>query len=98
MKIPKSFELFGSTITVKFDDDKCNENSAYGIGMYKGNTILLRKKAHGADIEKTEIECSFLHEIIHFIVDRLAYDDLNNEEFVTRFSSALHQCLTTQKY
>lgn len=99
MKIPKSFKLFGSTITVKFDNDKNDIDRAYGLATYKTNSILLANKAHGELIDHNEIEASYLHEMFHFILNRLGYDDLSdNEKFVKQVSKALQQCLTTQEY
>jgi len=99
MRIPKSFKLFGSTITVEFDNDKCEAERAYGIVIYKRNIIKLQDKAHGEKIANEEIEASYYHEILHFILNRLGYDDLNDDEkFVKQVSKALQQCLTTQEY
>lgn len=99
MKIPKSFKLFGSTITVKFDNDKNDIDRAYGLATYKTNSILLANKAHGEQIDHNEIEASYLHEMFHFILNRLGYDDLSDDEkFVKQVSKALQQCLTTQEF
>jgi len=99
MKIPKSFKLFGSTITVTFDNDKCCSNASYGLTHYKSNAITLTDKAHGNMIDHNEVEASFLHEMVHFILNRLGYDDLSDDEkFVKQVSKALHQCLTTQEF
>lgn len=99
MKIPKSFELFGSTITVAFDNDKCEAESAYGVAQFKINAIKLSNKAQGVKIDPVEIEVSFVHEAIHFVLVKLGYQELSNDEkFMKQISGAVHQCLTTQKF
>lgn len=99
MKIPLSFTLFGSTITVEMNDVECDKEESYGAARFKSNAIYLTNRAHGRDIDEAEIEATFLHEVIHFIFTRLGYDGLGDDEkLVKQFSRALHQCLTTQKY
>lgn len=99
MKIPKSFKLFGSTITVEMNNIECDKKESYGAARFKSNAIYLTNEAHGRDIDETEIESTFLHEVIHFIFTRLGYDELGDDEkLVKQFSKALHQVLTTQKY
>ena len=99
MKIPKSFKLFGSTITVEFDNDKCDQDESYGLVKFKSNKMFLSDFAQGFKIDLNEIESSYYHEMLHFILNRLGYDDLNDDEkFVKQVSKALQQCLTTQEY
>jgi hypothetical protein len=99
MKIPKSFKLFGSTVTVEMNNAECDKEDAYGAARFKINVIYLRDNAHGESIDKTEIESTFLHEVIHFIFTKLGYDELSEDEkLVEQFSKALHQVLTTQEY
>jgi len=99
MKIPKSFNLFGSTVTVEMNNTECDKEESYGTARFKSNVIYLSDKAHGNPIDESEIESTFLHEVIHFIFTKLGYDELSdNEKLVKQFSKALHQCLTTQKY
>ena len=99
MKIPKSFKLFGSTIIVELNNTECNKEDAYGTARFKSNIIYLANKAHGSSIDETEIESTFVHEVIHFIFTKLGYDELSDDEkLVKQFSKALHQVLTTQEY
>jgi len=99
MEIPKSFKLFGSTVTVEINNTQCEREDAYGTARFKSNVIYLSDKAHGESIDKTDIESTFLHEVIHFIFTKLGYDELSDDEkLVKQFSKALHQVLTTQEY
>jgi len=99
MKIAKRFKLFGSTISVKFDNNKMSEETSYGSAHYKINEIYLADFMHGNKIDHNEIEASYYHEMFHFILNRLGYDDLSEDEkFVKQISKALQQCLTTQEY
>jgi len=97
MKIPKEFKLFGSTIKVVFDDKKCSEHESLGIVVYRKNTIYLKRSDDGVPISKTEIECTYLHEVVHLILQRTEFRELNkNEQLVDLISRSLHQILETQ--
>jgi len=100
MKIPKEFQLFGSTIKVYFNNDKCDEHNAHGAACYKSDKIYLQEGNYGGYLmSKTEIECTFLHEMLHFIFEKLDEKDLSkNEKLISNISRALHQILTTQKF
>jgi len=98
MEIPRSFKLFGSTITIEFNNDKCDKEDAYGIAKYKTNKIYLSEKTSGDKMESTEIEVTFLHEVLHFVLLKVGYEKLSGDEaFVGIVSRALHQFLTTQE-
>jgi len=98
MEIPKEFTIFGTTITVEFDNDKGDRERAYGLAEYKQNKIILQNKSDGDVIKDSEIETTFLHESIHIILNKLGCHDLNGDEkFVNQFARALHQFLKTQK-
>lgn len=99
MNIPKRFKLFGTTITVELNNTECNKEDAYGVARFKSNIIYLSNEAHGHPIDKTEIESTFMHEVIHFIFTKLGYDELSDDEkLIKQFSKALHQVLTTQEF
>jgi len=94
MRIPKSFNLFGHTITVECDDLKMDEMAADGIYSNKVKQITLH-----SSISKTKRETVFLHEVVHAILKHLGEEELNeNEKFVDLMAQMLHQFLTTQKF
>lgn len=99
MNIPKSFELFGQTITVEFVDDLVEEHEAYGLAVLKKNTIQLQASNTGVKRPDTQIEQTFLHELTHYIYSAMGETKLHdNEKHIELFSQLLHQALTTQKY
>ncbi|KKK65556.1 hypothetical protein LCGC14_2972980, partial [marine sediment metagenome] len=70
-----------------------------GFTDYISNKITLASKEARRTISKDEIDITFIHEVIHFILQKTKYPDLNNDEqFVTLMARALHQVLTTIKY
>lgn len=99
MNIPKSFELFGQTITVEFVDDLVEEQEAHGISSLKKNLIQLQSTNAIVKRPITQIEQTFLHELVHNIYSAMGETKLcNNEKHIELFSQLLHQALTTQKY
>jgi regulator of sirC expression with transglutaminase-like and TPR domain len=99
MRIPEEFQLFGETIKVIWDNEKCDKENAYGLAIYQDNEILLTNKCEGKVLSKQKIEVTYLHEMTHFIIKKAGYDKLSRDEkFVELFSRMLHQILTTQKF
>lgn len=91
-KIPKKFNLFGETYNVKYLVKIDKENS---VGEYDPvkNTIKIKKGL----LPEQEVQ-TFLHEIVHCILDNLGYKNLHEDEvFVDTFAKALHQVLKTMK-
>jgi hypothetical protein len=93
--IPKRFKLAGHTIRVVTVPVK---RWAYGeniLAMWSPPNLKIELRG---DLEGTHRQQVFLHEAVHAILDVSAYHDLSeNEEFVDRVSTMLHQMLTTWK-
>lgn len=99
IKIPKEFQLFGRTIKIEYDDRRCDDKNAYGLSEYGNQKIILSKFEGIDEIPKVKIEQTFLHELLHQILDTLCERDLSrNEQFVNNVSCLLHQALKTAKY
>lgn len=98
MRIPSSLFLFGDKINIVMDDDLINRNGNYGEADFKSSTIFLQTpKEHIAG--ETKIEETFYHELVHMIFDKLAYDDMNDDEkMVTAIGGLFHQAVTTAVY
>lgn len=91
MKIPKEFQLFGSTIKVVFNDERCDDKEAYGFTSYSSNTIFLSNKVDGKPISKDEMDITFIHEVLHFIFYKTKYPDLTDDErLITLMSRTIH--------
>ena len=97
MKIPKKFKILGYTIKVKYKKDLCALNDVYGFAEYRKNTIRLQKVM--GIYTKNQIEATFYHEVVHFILNAMGEDELkSNEKFVGLFADMLHQIEKTSKY
>ncbi len=92
MLIPKQFQLFGKTYKVK-QLVKIDKTGSWGEYDSATNTIKLKK-----DLEPDQKEQTYLHELMHCILDQLNYNTLYfNEKFVDTVANALHQILKTSK-
>jgi hypothetical protein len=91
INIPKTFQIFGLTFKVtqpwKFKGDHWGECSI------AKKSIKVKRS-----LNQEQKEITYLHEITHAILDCLEYNDLSHDEdFVERFSKALHQVIKTSK-
>lgn len=99
MRIPKKFKLLGQVITVEFNDEMCKGADAFGLASYDTNKIYLSTKVNNAEIRPDQIEQTFLHEAMHFILHYMGKDKLRgNEKFVDMAAGFIHQMLTTMEY
>ena len=99
IRIPKSFQLFGETITVEHRADHGQEKGGIGTAQYKQNKILLQKSTEGDYVEETLMENTYIHELLHFCLEDMGRVKLNDdEEFVTILSGLLHQAFKTAVY
>lgn len=91
--IPKKFNIFGETYTVK-QLVKIDKDNSWGEHDPVKNTIKILKSLNEQQKEQT-----FYHEVLHVILYNLGYEELDNDEiFIDRISKALHQILTTSIY
>lgn len=99
LEIPKEFDLFGETINIEFDRELANRENANGMAHYRYSKIVLQTNEGANPRKHTQIEQSYLHEVVHFILDAMNEEELRtNEKFVNLFASLLHQVLITSKY
>lgn len=95
MKIPSKFDLFGETITVEFDPELVAKNGNNGEADFKSAKIILQSPMKDILCE-TQVMETFFHELTHMIMNKLAYDELNDDEkVVTAIGGLLHQFHTT---
>jgi len=94
MKIPKQFNLLGQTITVEMVEDLIQEDDIQGEAHYRFNRIKLQKNVKGQKRQNTQVEASFCHELVHFILEAMREEKPNNDgKFVTVFARLLFQAL-----
>jgi len=98
-KIPTSFQLHGQTIEVTHVDHIGSESGTLGEARIAKNQIVLQTNSSGFARSETQIEQTFLHELVHFILIHLRQAELCEEEaFVDGFAHLLHQSFVTSKY
>lgn len=99
IKIPKQFDLFGCTWKVEFNNTRCNDLTAYGYCDYTTKTILLSDLELNNTLTEDLIIQTYIHEIIHAILDSMYERELSkNEKFVDMFSQLLYQLFKSAKY
>ena len=100
MKIPRSFQVMGQTISVVFDDNKCHLNDCVGLAEWHlGLITLSRTTKEGDKINHQNIEAIFYHELIHIIHDAcgvmLSSEVTIDERYITQIGALLHQAIST---
>ncbi len=98
MKIPKEFKLFGQTITVEYDKELWCREGYVGNASYSHNKITIQPNTKGINRSQEQIDQTFLHELVHHILEAMGEDESrSNEKFVDVFASLLHQFEITKK-
>jgi hypothetical protein len=86
----------GQTIVVELSDKLIHNDNLVGCAVYRDNKIILQQGTPAVPVIKSQFEQTFLHELVHFILDAMGKSELRaNEEFVDLFAGLLHQALTT---
>ena len=99
MRIPKRFQLYGQTIEVVMDPTIGHNSDCRGLADYRNNKIMLQLPGEQVPCPQSQIEQSFLHELVHYLFDMAGYpDDRKDEVKVERISNLLHQALVTAEY
>lgn len=94
MKIPNNFKLFNHKITVKNYDHLIRDTTHCGESRYNWKEIVLDNNGL-----RTFKEQTFLHEVVHMILDHMNEGQLSQDEkFVNTFSELLYQFLETSEY
>lgn len=99
MKIPKSFSILGHEVKILFSDTRMKDKNALGYLEPSMLRIHLAKTEDGEKLPTSIIEHTYLHEVVHKILQEMGELELyRNEKFVDLFAGLLHQVLTTSKY
>lgn len=98
MTIPKQVKIFGMTIEVSPDYDLMNRDDTVGEANHRSNTIRILPSTVTMPRTQEQLEQTYLHELVHFILYYMKKEDLRkDEDFVDSFALAFHQALVTQE-
>ena len=99
MRIPASFFLLGQRITVEWSDEVIENDDATGLALYRKNRIVIQRNTHGVNRPQDQIERTFCHELVHWLLFTAGEHDLrNNEKLVELLGALLHQALASAVY
>ena len=97
--IPKSFQLFGATVNVVFDNKRMEDMGSYGLASYGESEITLSNTQGVDKLSEDRIKDCFYHEKVHLILDSMNERELSkNERFVDIFAKLWRQSDVTAKY
>ena len=98
MKIPKKFQLVGHEIKVEFVDDLYSRSGVVGQARYNENTILIQASIQGHERVISDMEQTFWHEAVHYILVTMGHKMNEDDSIVDLFASLLHQIIKTSEY
>ena len=99
IKIPTQFEIGGRTVKIKYKKNMVDESDSVGYARYRKNEIWLQEKCDGVYRHPDQIQESYCHEIVHWILNMMGENKLNDDEkMVSQFAQYLHQILKTSEY
>jgi len=80
-------------------DHIASENGSLGEARLAKNEIAIQRNSNGFQRPQTQVEETFYHELVHYILHHMGQNELCDEErFVDGFSHLLHQALATMEY
>jgi hypothetical protein len=86
------------TYGVEFNQDLLYKDDAYGQVSYREQKIFILPDTRQFPRSVEQIEHTYLHEIIHLILDEMNKKDLSkDEDFVDMFAGFLHQIIQTSR-
>jgi len=99
IKLPQSFYLHGQKINIIMVDHIASENGSLGEARMTKNEIAIQQNSAGFKRPQTQVEQTFYHELVHFILHHMGQDELCGEEqFVDGFSQLLHQAMASMEF
>jgi len=98
MKIPDKIELMGSIIKTVYDQQILDEFKQLAQYNSSFNEIRLKKRIEDRNLDENIIFENYIHELIHAMLIKLGYMELNDDEkFVEQFANLLVQVLKQLK-
>lgn len=103
--IPKKVELFGRTVQTILDSERLNLAGNFGESRYGVNHIALTDKVRGIEVSTEELKLTYLHEMLHFILNFTGYQDIiaqnqkiDLEQFIELLAAGIYQYEKTAEY
>lgn len=103
--IPVSTHIFGREIITKIDEPHVRMQGKFGEARIGPNEIAVVTECSTGKITPEEIKLTYLHELIHFILNFTGYDrvidegkKIEEEQFVELLASGFYQYLKNVKY
>lgn len=94
MKIPDKITLMGREIDIVYDKKLVQDEDAIGQVSYRTDKIILQPETESIDRNSQSIQITFLHELLHFMLNILNYQNMNdNGKFINRMSELLYQVI-----
>lgn len=92
--IPRAIWLNAQRIQVEMVEDIAHKDDAFGMSLYLENRIRLQKSTTSVPRELADIEKTYFHELVHWILHAMGENELGeNEKFVDTFGRLLHQAI-----
>ena len=95
MLIPTAIPLLGHRITVEVIHEKQWPHDKDTVGIWDPSSHKIQVLA---EYDGTKLEQTYLHELVHAILDLMTHKLARNEQFVDTFSGLLHQAITGAEY
>ena len=96
MVIPKTFEILGHQVTVRFDKEYSEDAECHG--SFSIGRSAIRLQPEDSTWTRKMVEHTFVHEMTHALLEIIGESKLSkNEKFVDLFAGALHQAINTMK-
>lgn len=92
MKIPNKIKVAGHDYKIKWEDKRLSKEELFGQADFVGCKISLCKNYEKQRRNKSEVERTLVHEILH-VVDRHYNNCHLKEKEVARLSEGLYQVL-----
>lgn len=104
-RIPKQIELFGRMISTLDETEQLTQSRNYGEARYGVNEIALNTKINGNSVTNDELKATYLHELLHFILNFTGYETIireggriDLEQFIELMASGFFQYEKSAKY
>lgn len=97
--IPQAIWLNAQRVAVEFRDDLIHKEGCLGHAAFREMAIRIQGATKGRPRFNAEIEVTFFHELIHWILHCMGEEDLGvNEKFVDTMARLLHQAIVMAEF